>query len=798
MRQVTSIVFLLAAINIAPLIYSQTFLEGTVQDPQGRAIDGATLTLFRDHGSAPLAATRSKAGAFRFSLGAGAAYIVEASAPGFSTLSMPVTDGAALNIKLKLAAVDQQVVVTAEAAAQTVDHISKAVTIIDSQEIAQRNEYSLSETLRNTPGLLVRNLGGPGQFTTVRMRGLRADATSVLIDGLRFRDVASIQGDASGFVSTLNIVNLDRIEVLHGSGSSLYGSNAVGGTINLVTPQGGGPVHGDLQLEGGMLGLIRARTSVAGGVRDNRFVYSLGLLHLNVTGGVDGNDRARSSGLQGFAKYSFKPTLTLSTRLFVSDDFVQPNSSPTTSGIPAANIPNTTIVAAVPFSNGVGTFIPNRDDPDYRRASRFWSTALVLRQALGATADWQASYQKVHTNRTFADGPGGFGFQPIVSNFSQFEGGIDTVAARLNLRPRSWDAFSAGAEYEREKYFNADDNRRPAPATLSTETNAGQRSHAYYFANQVMLLQQRLQISASGRAQFFNLDRPNFVYKGTANPYQSLSFNSAPKALTGDIAASYFVAKSGTKLRAHFGNSYRAPGLYERFGSGFYTSGPLNAVVFSPYGNPGLSPDRYNGFDTGVDQYLWRDKIRLSGTWFYTRIARITQFDFSYTVVRPDTDIFGRSSGYFNGSGGISRGAETTVEVRPRRSTLLRTSYTYVNAGTDQDTAVRGFYRALSIPRHTFSAMLNQQLGKRTSVTVDLYHSSDYYNALFAAGRSRAYQYPGLTKIDLVGNRVLWQGEKLSLNGYAKVDNLLNQTFYENGFRSAGGTFLSGLRVMFR
>ena len=136
--------------------------------------------------------------------------------------------------------------------------------------------------------------------------------------------------------------------------------------------------------------------------------------------------------------------------------------------------------------------------------------------------------------------------------------------------------------------------------------------------------------------------------------------------------------------------------------------------------------------------------------------------------------------------------------MRPRRSTLLRASYTYVNAGTDKDTAVRGFYRALSIPQHTFSAMLNQQLGKRTSVTVDLYHSSDYYNALFAAGRSRAYQYPGLTKIDVVGNRVLWQGEKLSLNGYAKVDNLLNQTYYENGFRGAGGTFLSGLRVMFR
>ncbi len=798
MRQVTSIVFLLAAINIAPLVYSQTFLEGTVRDPQGSAVDGAELTLYRDRGTSPLATTRTKSGAFRFAIDSSGSFLVEVSAPGFRKLSIPVRGAEPIAITLKLAGVDQHILVTAEAAAQTVDQISKAVSFIDASEIAQRNEISLSETLRDTPGLLVRNLGGPGQATSVRMRGLRADATSILIDGLRMRDTATIQGDASSFLSTLNIINVDHVEVLRGSGSSLYGSNAVGGTINVVTPQGGGPVHGDLQVEGGMLGLIRARATISGGVRENRLVYSLGLLHLNVTGGIDGNDRARSSGFQGYSKYSVKPSFTVSGRLFVSDDFVQPNSSPTATGIPAANIPNTTIVQAIPYQNGVGTFIPNRDDPDNRRASRFWSTAFVAHQSLGASADWQASYQKVHTNRTFANGPAGFGFQPSVSNFSQFEGGIDTVAGRFSQRPTRWDAYSIGAEFERESYFNADNNRLPAPATVSTETNAGQRSQAYYFANQIMLLDQRLQISMSGRAQFFSLGHPTFVYKGTANPYEALSLNSAPKALTGDVAASYFLPNSGTKLRSHFGNSYRAPGLYERFGSGFAYNAGLNAVLFSPYGDPRLSPDRYNSVDAGIDQYLWHDKIRLSGTWFYTRIARITQFDSSLTVVRPPTDIFGRSSGYFNGTGGISRGVEMTAEFRPRRGTLLRTSYSYINADTDQDTAVRGFYKALSIPAHSFTAMLNQQLGKRTSLNVDLYHSGDYYNSLFAAGRARAYQYSGLTKIDLVGNRVLWQGEKLSLNGYVKFENVLNQTFYENGFRGPGGVFLGGLRVMSR
>lgn len=798
MRQSLSIAFLLAAIHIPVILFSQTVVEGVVRDPQGNAVDGANLTLFREQGASPLANTRSKFGAFRFRIEARGHFVIEANAPGFRKITVPIEGTGPFTIALKISGLDQQVFVTAEAAAQTVDRISKAASVIDAEEIAQRNEISLSETLRDTPGVLIRNLGGPGQATSVRIRGLRADATSVLIDGLRFRDVATIQGDASSFLSTLNIINVDRVEVLRGSGSSLYGSNAVGGTVNVVTSQGGGPAHGDLQVEGGSLGLIRARASVSGGIRDNRLIYSLGLLHLNVTGGIDGNDRARSTGLQSSAKYSFKPSLTVSGRLFVSDDFVQPNSSPTSTGIPAANIPNTVIVAAIPFKDGIGTFIPNRDDPDNRRASRFWSTAFVLRQALGATADWQASYQKVHTNRSFANGPAGFGSQPVVSNFSQFEGGIDTIEARLSWRPTRSYALSGGGEFEREKYLNGDDNRLPAPSTVTTETRAGQRSHAYYFANQIMLFQQRLQISTSGRAQFFSLDTPRFIYKGAANPYSAVVFASAPKALTGDIAASYFLAQSGTKLRAHFGNSYRAPGLYERFGSGFSYNAGLNAVVFSPYGDPRLSPDRYNSVDAGIDQYLWHDKIRLSGTWFYTRIARITQFDSGLTVVRPSTDVFARSAGYFNGSGGISRGLETTAELRPRRGTLLRTSYSYVNADTDQDTAVRGFFQALSVPAHTVTAMANQQIGRRNSLTMDLYRSSDYYNALFAGGRSRAYLYPGLIKIDLVGNRILYEGEKYSLNAYVKVENVLNRTFYENGFLGPGGTFLTGLRVKFR
>src|SRR2546428_90422 len=78
-------------------------------------------------------------------------------------------------------------------------------------------------------GLGVQQQGGPGAFANIRTRGLRNEDTAVLVDGLRFREVGAPQGDASGFLADLILTDVDRLEVLRGTGSSLYGSNAIGG-----------------------------------------------------------------------------------------------------------------------------------------------------------------------------------------------------------------------------------------------------------------------------------------------------------------------------------------------------------------------------------------------------------------------------------------------------------------------------------------------------------------------------------------------------------------------------------------
>lgn len=800
------------ALAASAIVFAQTgALSGRVVDSQGRAVADATVRLLRQSDSWRTASDAQ--GAFTFDRLSAGDFVLEVEKSQFRRESRLVhftgSVTATETVKLDVDGVNQTVLVTATGGAQVEQENSKAVSVVSNEEIVNRNAISLGDIVRYSPGIQVRNGGGIGQLTTFRMRGLRADAAAVLIDGLRFRDSTTLQADASSFISSLNFVNADRVEVLRGSGSSLYGTNAVGGAINVVTPQGGGPTHGELQLEGGNLGLFRTRGSVSGGLLGDRLKYSGGLLHLNVMNGIDGDDAARSTGGQGFLRYDLTPRMSVSARLLGSDDFVKTNISPSTSGIPSANLPSTGFVNAAPLSPasvavlnaggkvdyGNATFVPGRDDPDARRASRFLSSAFVFRDA-AANFNWQASYQRTHTNRVYDDGPAGTGFQPAADNHSQYLGNIDTADVHGTVQLTRHISVTGGYEFEREIYSDLQNNNLPGTRLVFEQSHVGQNSHTGYFASQFALFDRRLQISVSGRAQAFQLSKPEFQLTGTANNYNKVALQSPPAAFTGDVAASYLLARSSTKLRGHFGNAYRTPSLYERFGGGFSSNPATGVVGFTAYGDPRLASDRYNSVDGGIDQYLFGNRAKVSATYFYTRVIHLTAFDFS-GIVNAATDPFGRSYGYINGSGGISRGAELSVETRPMRSLTINGSYTYVNENTDRDQSVPGFYKLFSLQPHTFTIVATKQWGRKFDTTVDMYHGSSYYLPLFAVSRTRVYSFPGFTKTGMTANYRVWQGEKHSVRAYARVDNLFNQTYYEAGWLASKATFAVGMGYAF-
>src|SRR6185503_2740041 len=141
----------------------------------------------------------------------------------------------------------------------------KAVTLIGSDQIEARHEVSVAEALRQTPGVRVQQQGSIGALTTVRLRGQRNFDTAVLFDGLRVRDASDINGSPAVVLPDLLNTDLDRIEVLRGSGSSIYGTNAIGGVLNLVPRVGTGPAHFEFGFDGGGLALFRERIRGAGG-----------------------------------------------------------------------------------------------------------------------------------------------------------------------------------------------------------------------------------------------------------------------------------------------------------------------------------------------------------------------------------------------------------------------------------------------------------------------------------------------------------------------------------------------------
>src|SRR6185436_5494455 len=188
---------------------------------------------------------------------------------------------------------------------------------------------------------------------------------------------------------------------------------------------------------------------------------------------------------------------------------------------------------------------------------------------------------------------------------------------------------------------------------------------------------------------------------------------------------------SGTKLRAHVGNGYRAPSLFERFGSFFDSS-----FGFGAFGDPRLKPDRSIAFDAGVDQTLYKNRLRASATYFYTELQKVIIFDFS-GLIDPATDPFGRFGGYVNTNGGIARGVELSMTATPASSLNISAAYTYTKS-RQRTPQVPGVLRSFVVPDHQFSLVTTQRFGRRFLLNFELAASSDYLAPIFDSNTFRS------------------------------------------------------------
>jgi iron complex outermembrane receptor protein len=795
----------LTIVGTAVNAQSGASITGTVKDPQGQPIPGATLTLFSSTGAAGSATTSDSAGGYRFEGLPKGDYLLRAAAPGFALFlveDIHLSAGAVetREVALQVSGVREQVVVTASGTPQLPEHVSKATTVIDQAEADARDVSALSDVVALTPGVRVQQLGGPGSFTTIQIRGLRDQDTAVLVDGLRLRDASATQADASGLIEDLMFTDANQVEVMRGSGSSLYGTNAIGGVINVITDEGGGRTRGSVLLEGGSLGAFRGRAQLSGGFHNDRIEYSLGVTETDVTSGLNGDAPFRNTSTQGRVTFHLSPSLRLTARLYGADSFSKVLGEPDLLGSPSG----LGIVNAIPLSptlvklyqngtplsqlnTGNATFIPAPDDPDSTRDARYVTAALILNGQATPSLDYSASYQLVSNGRRYGNGPAGVDYQADSSTRSLYDGRIQTADAQFHYHLGRFNLLSGGYEFETETYAN--DNTQQFVPAATNAINVTQRSNSVFVQDQMRFLGDRLQISGAFRAQFFALDSPMFSPLASA-PYQGIAFPSPTPAYTGDSSVAYFFRKSETKLRAHAGRGYRAPSLFERFGTGF---DPVYG--YSVYGDPRLKPEHSTGIDAGVDQTFFKGRLKTSATYFYTWLENVINFDTS-GLIDPATDPFGRSVGYLNTKGGISRGIETSAAVAPVRSVKVTAAYTYVNA-IERTPIVGDVLQTFVIPKNQFSLLVTEQATSRLMLTFDTLASSSYLAPVYGDVVTQTYRFNGIHKVNLGASYRIPIGEYRAIRFFVRADNIFNQTYFESGFLTPGRTASSGLQYEF-
>lgn len=777
---------------------------GRILDPSSRPVAGASVSLYARGNATQLTTVSDHTGHYCFANVPEGRFLLQAQTSSLllttpETIAVKAQDTSVPNVTLGLAPVSQQVTVTGTGLAQTPSETAKEINVIDAQTAAEKGENSLVDALKQVPGFRVVQTGGPGAFSTIQIRGLRSFDTSVLIDGMRFRDVSATQADASSFLTDLWFTDTSRVEVLQGAGASLYGTNAIGGVINMVTDQGGGNVHGDIDLQGGMLGQFLGRAHVAGGALHQRLNYSVGVGHVNVTEGVDGDDRYRNTGGLASLDYALTSKIRVGARVLGSDVFGQLNNTPmgvpaptllpTSAPVNAVPLPASQIPAALafgPYLNGNATFIPDVNDPDSYRAVQFISTMLYWEHSVTPTFSYRATYQAMDSDRDYVNGPVGLGFQPLDRTSDNYNSGIDTARINADWTPLHSQVITSGYEFEREHFDNP--SYVGQASTFQSSTSVTQRSNAAYVQDQARLLQDRLQISLSGRWQGFSLDNPSFT--GAVLPvYASARALNPPSAFTGDASAAYFLRSSNTKIRTHIGNAYRAPSLYERFGTSFFGNS------FTAYGDPRLAPERAISIDGGVDQYFAADKVKISATYFYTRLQETIDFDQTGAIINPSTDPFGRVfGGYYNTPGGLARGVEASIEAKLPQGVLVRAAYTYTNSIERVSRYTDGDLRTPVILPQTFSFQVTKQFGKRWDTSVDGLFSSRYLYAFFGVPPAL---FDGPRQLNASVGYTIPRNEKQSFRIYTRVENLNNQTLYEQGFLTPGIVARGGVQFHF-
>ena len=410
-------------------------------------------------------------------------------------------------------ALPETVIVSATRIATPVEKIASSATVVTAAQIAAQGKQTLPDILRTVPGLNVVQAGGPGGQTSVFMRGTNSNHVKVLVDGIDVTDPSN--GEAFNFGNYL-AGDAERVEVLRGAQSGLYGSDAIGGVINIITQPGTGPTQFKGKLEGGSFDTFHQNASLSGA--SDGFSYFAGIQHFHVgatpvTPGnllapgqrrnPDYNDNVTGSTKLGYAftdnfDVGFVGRATISAVRTTGDDFL--------TGRPAT-------------ARSVA------------RANDYYARGTAHLVLFDGLLDQTLGYSYTHTHSTSA---GNTGFK------SFFSGERTKLDYQGNIALTEGQTLVIGADHEREAIA--------LPISASATTDAG----------------------------FLELQSSMGNFNSAANARYDSHQRFGGRA-TFRVAPSYLIEATGTRLKASFGTGFKAPTfsqLFQNFPAFFFFANP--------------------------------------------------------------------------------------------------------------------------------------------------------------------------------------------------------------------------------
>jgi vitamin B12 transporter len=509
----------------------------------------------------------------------------------------------------------EAVVVTATRTPQPAEKTGDSISVITDSDLETQQIVSVADALEQTPGLEVVRNGGVGQTTTVSIRGAESGQTLVLVDGVRINDPSTVDDEA--VLGDLLANNIDRIEILRGPQSTLYGSDAIGGVVNILTRRGGDmPFALRASAEGGSFDSYRMNAAANGTLSDVEYGAAANFYHSNGISAADsrnGNpetDGYTNLGLTANVRAKLSDAISLDLRSYYTnsrDDF------------------DDNFIFIPPATFRVA------DSPVYGKDDLLAGYAGLNISLFGGRFSNRFAVIGSQSNRRTFDSPF---YLPQHEDF--FARGH---AARLEYQGivdvDDDNQITFGAESQR---ITLDTGTPGFPATRGHDRIDG----AYAQAQSTLWRQ----LTLTGGIRF--------------DHDQEFGGHTSLK-----LAAAWLLNGGTTVLRGNYGDGFKAPTLYE---------------LFSEFNNPnGLAPETAHGWEAGFDQALLDKRLRLSATYFDRRTRNLIEFFDCFSGISPICAV--RPFGYYYNVGSTeAHGLEMEAAAHLTDALSLSTNLTDMSA----------------------------------------------------------------------------------------------------------------------